>query len=101
MPSRPARTDKSSSRSSKRSEPSAASAGPRDAPPDATAVAVGELGSAHGLRGQLRLWPYQPGAPSLEAGRPVLIERDGRWLAATIAEVAAHGRGMLVALDGV
>jgi 16S rRNA processing protein RimM len=31
----------------------------------------------------------------------VLLERDGTWLATTIAKVAAHGRGMLVALDGV
>jgi 16S rRNA processing protein RimM len=31
----------------------------------------------------------------------VLLERDGAWLAATIARAAPHGRGMLVALDGI
>jgi 16S rRNA processing protein RimM len=108
MPSRPGRTGKSSSRSSRRSDD--AGGGPsRAAPPgalpatapDPTAVPVAELGSPHGLAGQLRLWPYQPGAPSLTAGRPVLLERDGRSFAATIAHVARHGRGMLVALDGI
>jgi 16S rRNA processing protein RimM len=75
--------------------------GPARTAPDATAVAVAELGAAHGLRGQLRCWPYQPGAPSLSPGRAVLLERDGDWLAATLAAVASHGRGMLVTLDGV
>jgi 16S rRNA processing protein RimM len=75
--------------------------GPAAAPADVTAVAVGELGSAHGLGGWLRLWPYQPGAPSLAPGGQVLLERDGAWLAATVATVAPHGRGMLLALDGV
>jgi 16S rRNA processing protein RimM len=31
----------------------------------------------------------------------VLLERDGAWLVATIAKLATHGRGMLIALDGV
>jgi 16S rRNA processing protein RimM len=74
---------------------------PTPAPPDPTAVAVGELGSPHGLAGQLRLWAYQPGAPSLTPGRDVLLERDGAWHAATVTKVAQHGRGMLIALDGV
>ena len=64
-------------------------------------MAVAELGSPHGLAGQLRLWPYQPGAPSLTPGRPVLLERDGAWLATSVAKVAPHGRGMLIVLDGV
>ena len=71
------------------------------AAPDPTAVAVAEVGSAHGLRGQLRLWPYQAGAPSLKPGQSVLLERDGTWLAAVIVAAAAHGRGMLLTLDGV
>lgn len=64
-------------------------------------MAVGEIGSAHGLRGQVRLWPYQPGAPSLAPGRPVLLERDGTWLATTVAAATRHGRGMLLGLAGV
>src|SRR5258706_8474036 len=101
MPSRPARTARSSSRSSKSAEGTAGSIGLPAAPPDATAVAVGDLGSPHGLRGQLHLWPHQPGAPSLAPGLAVLLERDGTWLSGTIAHVAPHGRGMLIAFDGI
>ena len=68
---------------------------------DATAVAVGELGSPHGLRGQMRFRAYQPGAPSLLPGRPILLVRDGAWHAATLVAAAAHGRSMLVTLGGV
>jgi 16S rRNA processing protein RimM len=101
MPSRPAPTARSSSRSSRKSDGPTTHAGLPLASADATAVAVGTLGSPHGLRGQSKLWPYQPGAPSLTAGRPILLERDGTWLATTIVTVAPHGRGMLVTLDGV
>jgi 16S rRNA processing protein RimM len=98
MPSRPAPTAKSSSRSSRTAE---TAIGLPTAPPDATAIAVGDLGSPHGLRGQLHLWPHQPGAPSLEPGRRVLLERDGAWHAASVRTVASHGRGMLITLDGI
>ena len=101
MPSRPAPTAKSSSRSSKSADGASAPPVLPAAPPDPTAIEVGEVGSPHGLRGQLRLWAHQAGAPSLGPGRSVLLERDGRWLAATVAAVAPHGRGMLLALEGV
>jgi 16S rRNA processing protein RimM len=65
------------------------------------AVAVGELGSPHGLRGALHLRPYQPGAPSLTHGRPVLLERGEHWLATTVVHAAQHGRGLLVELAGI
>jgi len=64
-------------------------------------VPVGELGRPHGLDGQLHLWPHHAPAPSLTTGRPVLLERDDAWLAATVAAAAPHGRGMLIAFDGV
>src|SRR4029453_3341837 len=101
MPSRPAPTARSSSRSSKRSDGAPTPAGLPITSPDAGAVEIGTLGSAHGLRGQLRFWPHQPGAPSLATGRPVLLERQGTWLAATVAAVVPHGRGMLLTLDGI
>src|SRR5438128_2144996 len=63
MPPRLARTARSSSRSSKRSEPA----------PIGAVVAVGEIVGAHALRGWLRLRAYQPPAPSLVPGRRVLI----------------------------
>jgi 16S rRNA processing protein RimM len=31
----------------------------------------------------------------------VLLERDGAWCTATIRTVVSHGRGMLIALDGI
>jgi 16S rRNA processing protein RimM len=31
----------------------------------------------------------------------VLLEREGRWLAATVHALASHGRGILLTLDGV
>jgi len=49
----------------------------------------------------VRLRAYQPGAPSLTPGRPVLLERDGVWLASRVAEAAPHGQSMLLVLDGV
>jgi len=98
MPSRPAPIARSSSKSSKTAD--AATPLPAAAP-DATAVAVGELGSPHGLRGQLRLWPHEPGAPSLAAGRRVLLARDDAWHAAVVRSIARHGRGMLLALDSI
>jgi 16S rRNA processing protein RimM len=70
-------------------------------PAEPTAIAVAEIGHPHGLRGQLHLWPYQPGAPSLRQGLSILLERDGSWHEATIVTVAPHGRGMLVAFDGI
>src|SRR6185369_14200150 len=98
MPSRPAPTAKSSSRSSKSADVPPVAGLVRVAP-DPTAVAVAEIGAAHGLRGQLHLWPYQGDAPSLEAGRRVFLERDDAWLEVTIVAIAPHGRGMLLTLD--
>jgi 16S rRNA processing protein RimM len=69
--------------------------------PDATAVEVGEVGAPHGLRGLVRFWPHQAGAPSLAPGRAVLLEHDGVWHAGRVATVAPHGRGMLLGLDGI
>jgi hypothetical protein len=56
---------------------------------------------AHGLRGQLRLWPYQPGARRSPRAAPSSSKRDGTWLAATIVALAPHGRGMLLTLAGI
>src|SRR2546425_2538184 len=92
MPPRLARTARSSSRSSKRSEP---------APPGAV-VAVGEIVGAHALRGWLRLRAYQPPAPSLVPGRRVLIAQAGACREPEGRSAAPHGRGrVLLVLPGV
>src|SRR2546425_8562693 len=92
MPPRLARTARSSSRSSKRSEPA----------PTGAVVAVGEIVGAHALRGWLRLRAYQPPAPSLVPGRRVLIAQAGVCRELEVRSAAPHGRGLvLLALAGV
>ena len=88
MPPRLARIARSSSRSSKRSE--------LTTPPAAGTVAVGEIVSAHALRGFVRVRPYQPPAPSIAAGREVLLERGGAHRTATVVSAAPHGRTLLL-----
>src|SRR5438093_13351643 len=85
MPPRLARTARSSSRSSKRSEPA----------PTGAVVAVGEIVGAHALRGWLRLRAYQPPAPSLVPGRRVLIAQAGACRQLEVRSAAPHGRGLL------
>lgn len=71
-----------------------------DADPDA--VAIGVVGNAHALRGAIRLRPYQPPAPSLSAGREVLVERDGVWRALRVDSAAPQPNGtVLMQLEGV
>src|SRR5215813_8606187 len=100
---------RSSSRSSKRSDPPGGGgvakppgAGGVVDPPGPAGVAVGKIVAAHALGGLVRVRPYQPPAPSLAPGRRVVIERAGERRPATLASVAPHGRGiLLVALEGV
>src|SRR2546426_10091328 len=84
MPPRLARTARSSSRSSKRSEPA----------PTGAVVAVGEIVGAHALRGWLRLRAYQPPAPSLVPGRRVLIAQAGACRGLGGRAPAPPGRGV-------
>jgi 16S rRNA processing protein RimM len=71
-------------------------------PPDAEAVAVGEVVGAHALRGWLRVKAYHVPVPSLVPGRRVLLEREGAWREAVVTHAAAHGRGLLLlGLDDV
>ena len=62
-------------------------------------VAVGEIVDANALRGWLRVRAYQPPAPSLVAGRGVLLERGGEQGG---RDARGRGRGLvLLGLDGV
>jgi 16S rRNA processing protein RimM len=68
----------------------------------APAVAVGEIVGAHALKGLVRVRAYQPPAPSLHAGAPVVIEHADARREATVRAAAPHGRGLvLVQFDGV
>jgi 16S rRNA processing protein RimM len=69
---------------------------------DPTAVAVGEIVGAHGLRGLVRVRAYQPPAPSLVAEREVLVEHGGQCRAVRVTAVVRQGRGrVLLGLAGV
>jgi 16S rRNA processing protein RimM len=93
MPPHLARTGRSSSRSSKRSEPAALAA---------DTIAVGQIVAAHALKGFVRVRPYQAPAPSLHAGAIVALEQDGLRREVRLSSVDPHGRGLLlVSLDGV
>lgn len=73
-----------------------------DPDPGEEVVAVGEIGGAHALRGWVRVRPFQMPAPSLTAGRQVLLEQDGQRRAALVTHAAPHGRGLvLLGLEGV
>ena len=94
MPPPPARTARSSSRSSKRSEPLPEGGG--------GLVPVAEIVGAHALGGLLRVRPYQPAGPGLDAGRRVVIEQANARREVRLVSAAPHGRGrLLVALAGV
>jgi len=70
--------------------------------PDDDTLPVGQIVSAHALRGAVRVRPYQPPAPSLRAGRTVVLDVAGTRREATIRSAAPHARGLvLVELDGV
>jgi len=63
---------------------------------------VGDIVGAHALRGLLRVRAYQPLAPSLTAGRVVLLEHAGHRWSAQVLSAAPHGRGLvLLGLEGV
>lgn len=65
-------------------------------------VAVGEIVGAHALRGWLRVRAYHSPAPSLVAGRGVLIERAGQQREYLVESAAPHGRGLvLLVLAGI
>ncbi|HJQ84827.1 MAG TPA: ribosome maturation factor RimM [Candidatus Binatia bacterium] len=93
MPPRLAPTGRSSSRSSKRNDATTAADG---------AIAVAEVVAAHALKGFLRVRVYQPPAPSLAAGRQLLLEQAGTRRPITIVSAGPHARGLvLVTIEGV
>ena len=103
MPSRPAPTARSSSRSSKTGDPRGPAAdGLPTVPPDPTAIAVGVVAGAHALRGLLRVRPFHAGGDSLAPGATLFLERDGVWRRTCVRSAAPHGAGMvLVDVDGI
>ena len=65
-------------------------------------VAVGEVVAAHALRGVVRVRAYHPPAPSLAAGRSVLLEEAGgaRREVPVLSATPFRGGLVLVAFQG-
>lgn len=73
---------------------------PAEAPADA--VVVGRIAGAWGVRGWLRVAPFNNPRDSVLPGeRHWWLRLDGRARAMTIAEVRTHGRSLLARAEGI
>jgi 16S rRNA processing protein RimM len=92
MQSLRARIAKLSSKSSKRSETES----------ETQVVALGRLVNTHGIRGEMRFFPYAFPCPTLQAGVTVFLQgKDGGVRSLTIESVRPHVRFLLVRFQGV
>ncbi len=66
-------------------------------------IAVARIGRAHGVRGELKVWPFAPDVDTLEKVREVLLpgERDGQWIARRVVKCRRGSRCFILALEGV
>lgn len=64
-------------------------------------VAIGSIVKAHGIRGELRLLPYNPSTTSVRPGVQVMLVGSERRREVTIAAVRPHRRFLLLTLEGV
>lgn len=69
--------------------------------PDFEPVVLGRVTGLFGVRGWIKVWSYtEPREALLEYG-PWLIERDGYWRAAQLAEGQRHGKAVIARLTGI
>ncbi|HYD49253.1 MAG TPA: ribosome maturation factor RimM [Terriglobales bacterium] len=72
-----------------------------DQPPNSDdLIALGEIVNTHGLRGELRLRPFNPETVLLVPGRVVQLRRAGAEQAQTIATVRRHRSMFLLTFTG-
>ncbi len=65
-------------------------------------VPFGRFGRAHGVRGELRLWPHNPQSPLLIAGREIRVgTRPDQLTVYTLEQVRLDARSAVVRLAGV
>lgn len=65
-------------------------------------MAVGELAGAHGIRGETRLRPFNPGSSVIgEVSDVVLVPAQGPWEPRRVERARPHGPGWLVSLSEV
>ena len=63
-------------------------------------ILLGRITGAHGIRGQLKVFPYSGEPDGVRASRTLFIRGAGeRWDAYPVAAVAGHGKKLLVKLQ--
>ncbi len=67
-----------------------------------TRIALGKLGRPHGVRGEVRLFPFNPASRTLSEAMIATITRDGQELMEAEVERARYAdRFIILKLDGV
>lgn len=71
--------------------------------PDDVWVPFGRVGRPHGVRGEMRLFPFHAASPLLQRKAPwgVRLELEGRTLDARVLKVRQRPRDVLLTLEGV
>jgi 16S rRNA processing protein RimM len=67
---------------------------------DDTLIALGQLTKPHGLRGELRLHPFNPETTAFTPGTVVTLCRDGVQQQRRVRTVRRHQKVLLVTFDG-
>jgi 16S rRNA processing protein RimM len=63
-------------------------------------IALGHLVRPHGLRGELRMRPYNPDTTALEGGTTVFLRRDGEHEQRRLNSVRRHKNVVLLTFEG-
>lgn len=64
-------------------------------------IPVGTVGTAHGLRGEVRVRLFNPTSDAVRAGRAVVLRGPGEDRRMRVSSARASGRALLVAFEGV
>lgn len=66
-----------------------------------TLVPLGKLGKPHGLKGEVRFWPFNPESDSLEPGVTLSCELNGEVTPLVIESIRWRERFALLAFEGL
>jgi 16S rRNA processing protein RimM len=74
----------------------------RPAPPPGPLVELGRIVNRHGIRGELRMLPYNPESPAVRVSSPVVLTRpDGSSESRRVVSRRRHKQFLLLGLEGV
>jgi len=63
-------------------------------------VLIGKIAGTHGVRGQLRVFPYSGDAGTLSAVKTILLQKSGvADETVSVTSVAGHGRKIIISLE--